>query len=185
MTTPAGLGIGLPDRFQVTELGGVIDISWHWPRWMAIPFAAFAVAWDGFLIFFYQRLLESNAPLGTLLFPVLHVGAGVFITYFVLVVLLNRTVLQAGRGEITVRHGPLPVPGNRTLATHELAQLFCVERRGSKGKISYDVMARLRSGREVKLVSGLMEERQARYLEQEVERHLRIENQPVTGELPG
>ncbi len=178
-----GLGVGLPDRFQVAELGGVLAISWHWPRWMAIPFAAFAVVWNGFLFFFYQKLLESSAPLGALLFPVLHVAAGVFITYFVLVILLNRTTLQAGRGEITVRHGPLPWPGNRTLSTHDLAQLFCVERRGSKGRISYDVMARLQSGREVKLVTGLMEERQARYLEQEVEKHLRIENQPVAGEL--
>jgi len=126
--------VGLPDRFQVTELGGVLAISWHWPRWMAIPVAAFAVLWDGFLIFFYQQLLQRNAPLGTLLFPLLHVAVGIFITYFVLVVLLNRSVLRAGRGELTVRNGPLPWPGNRTLATHELAQLFCVERRGARAR---------------------------------------------------
>ena len=185
MTAPSGLGVGLPDRFAVAELGGVLTISWHWPRWMAIPLAAFAVAWNGFLVFFYRGLLASNAPTGTLLFPLLHVGAGVFITYFVLVILFNTSELKAGRGEITVRHGPLPWAGNRTVATHELAQLFCVERRGGKGKVHYQVMARLRSGREVKLVSGLMEDRQARFLEQEVEKHLRIEDQPVAGELPG
>jgi len=179
------LGVGLPHRFNVEHNGGGLSISWHLPRWVAAPVALFAGTWSAFLIAFYRGLLAGDAPTPVLVAPAVHVVVGVGLVYFLVVALVNRTTVRVGQGEITVRRGPLPWPGNRTLQAADLAQLFCVERSGSKGGSTYAVMARLRSGREVTLVSGLREDRQARFLEQELEKHLRIDDQPVAGELPG
>ncbi|HET6765438.1 MAG TPA: hypothetical protein VFH27_17250, partial [Longimicrobiaceae bacterium] len=48
--------------------------------------------------------------------------------------------------------------------------------------ITYSLHARCTDGRTVRLLSGLAEHAQALYVEQQVERHLRIADRPMPGE---
>jgi hypothetical protein len=95
---------------------------------------------------------------------------------------VNRTRIAVENGVLSVRHGPLPWPGNRTIAVAELAQLFCEEVIGNKGSRSYRVSALLKSGRKTQVLRGLGQADQALFIEQALERRLGITDVPVAGE---
>jgi hypothetical protein len=176
--------IGIPDRFEIDSAAGVFRIRWKWWSVVAIPLLIFSVAWDGFLVAWYLGAFSRGNPsLIEVLFPIGHVAAGLAILYIAIAFLANSTTVAIASGQISVRHAPVPWPGNRTLHTTEVRQLFCCERRGRKGSRSYDVMARLTSDREVSLLAGLSTEREARFLEQRIEERLGLPDTPVAGEL--
>jgi hypothetical protein len=120
------------------------------------------------------------------LFPLLHVAAGVGITYTALAGWLNRTRISVDQGKVSVRHGPLPWLGNKDIEGSMLKQLYSKEKisRGrNSSSTSYEVHAIMSNGRNVKLVSGLESSEQALYIEQEIERYFRIEDAPVRGQF--
>lgn len=122
------------------------------------------------------------------MFPLLHVAAGVGLTYFTICGFVNSTRVMANYESLRVRHGPLPWFGNRDVPRLDIDQLFTKEKvvQGKNGPSrSYELHARLRSGRDVKLVTGLSEAEQARFMEQELERFLGIRDEAVSGELRG
>lgn len=177
--------VGIPDRFEIQDSGGTLRIQWRWPRLLALPIAIFAVAWDGFLISWYSGFLNRDTPpVAMLLFPIAHVAIGLVLPYLTLVFLLNRIFVEVGEGTLKVRHAPLPFPGNRTISARDIRQLFCVERRGSKGSVTYEVMAQLASGRETRVVPNLATDREARFIEQRLESRLGLGDRAVSGELP-
>ena len=181
----------LPQRFQVDEDGPVTRITWRWFNPVHIFMAFFCVIWDGFLIFWYGMALSKGAsgeevPLVAILFPLGHLAAGVFITYFTLAGFLNRTRVEVSRDQLTIHHGPLPWPGNKDLPGRQLTQLFGEEitRRSKNGvTVTYDLVAVNRENRKVKLLTGLTERDQVLYLEQTLERRMGIEDAPVEGEV--
>lgn len=80
-------------------------------RAAAVPLLAFAGVWNAFLVFWYAMALgpAAGGPGGIMLwFPLLHVGAGLFITYQGLVRLLNSTRVRLDDARFSVRQGPIP-----------------------------------------------------------------------------
>ncbi len=91
-----------PPRFSLDEHDGRMVIEWRWFRaknLAMIPFAALLV--PGFLFFWYQRALTNprHAEL-PLLFPLLHVGVGLWLVYRIATNLVNRTRIVADDGGI-------------------------------------------------------------------------------------
>lgn len=178
--------MGLPKGFAVSRQDGMLTVSRRWFSAAAIAMVFFCVMWDGFLVVWYAGVIASGS-LTMGLFPILHLAAGVWITYMTLAQFLNTTTLYVGGGKLKVRHGPLPWPGQHDLPTAELAQLWCVERvhRNKRSySYTYEVHARGRDGKVHTLVKSLREAQQALYIEQQIEKHLRIADTPVAGELP-
>jgi hypothetical protein len=103
--------------------------------------------------------------------------------YVALAFILNTTTVEVAHGVLMVSHRPVPFPGKRNVAARDVRQLFSVERRGRKGGVTFDVMARLASGRETRLVSGLSSEREARFIEYRIESRLGLLDEEVFGEL--
>jgi hypothetical protein len=165
--------IGIPERFEIHDSGPAFRIEWKWPRLMALPLALFSIAWDAFLVSWYSgALTQDNVPATMVLFPIPHVVVGLVLPYVAITFWLNSTFVEIEAGDLRIRHRPLPFPGRRTLRLVDVQQLFCVERTGRKGSVAYEVMARLTSGRETKLVGGLSTEREARFIEQRLEARL-------------
>jgi hypothetical protein len=85
-----------------------------------------------------------------------------------------------------VRHGPMPWPGARRLETSDIDQLFCVEyvayQQNKQNVYKIALHALTKSGDRVKLVTGMDTAEQGVFLEQLLEKHLRIEDRPVSGE---
>lgn len=143
----------------------------------------FAIAWNSFMVFWIVGTLSDGAGLFPLLFSSLHVAAGVWIAYMAITGLFNRTVIEVDRGVLSVRHGPIPAPGNRDIPIVELRQLFTVEKIGNKGVRSYELQAIVSNGPVVTIAKNLTESSQALFLERAIEDHLGIEDQPVQGEM--
>jgi len=178
--------VPLPPRFQVGKEGTGLRIAWRWFTPAAIFLGVFSLFWCGFLVFWYGMAAAGGAPLVFFLFPLIHVAVGVGIGYVAVAMFVNRTTVTVEKGTVSIRHAPLPWPGNRTLGRADVEQLFCTQKvsHGKNGTtITYQVEAVGKGGRRTTLLKGL-EQDQALYVEQRVERQLGIGDRPMAGEVP-
>jgi hypothetical protein len=183
--------VAIPDTLHVEELGGELRITHKWFTWGVLFLIPFCIAWNAFLVGWYSMAMGDRGPGGgmqiiMLLFPIAHVAVGLGLLYFCLLLLFNRTVVRVSYGELQLTHGPLPVPGNQRVPVDEIAQLYVAHERteGSNRDAShkYPLIARLKSGRDLKLLPRNTDLPVARALEQLVEEHLGIRDESVAGE---
>jgi hypothetical protein len=175
-----------PASVRIVKDGQGACIIQRWFSWKYVPMAFFAVAWDAFLVFWYGMALSTGAPWIFIVFPVVHLAVGVGITYSTLAGFLNRTNVELTRDKLTVWFEPLPWLGEKTIHTADIQQLFCKEAvsRGKNGpNYSYQLYAVAQDDREVKLIGNLDSPDIARFFEQQLETWLKIEDQPVFGEI--
>lgn len=180
--------IGRPAGITVEDWSGELRIVRRWFTPMAFALVFFCIAWDAFLIFWYTMAVGNGAPWIFKVFPVAHVAVGIGLTYLTIALFVNRTVITVQSGQLGIRHGPLPWIGNQTLDATRISQIYCKEHRGNSqnggSQITYRLHAVTTDGRNLKLLSGLSDEEQALYIEQQLEDHLGIADRPVADELP-
>ena len=172
-------------RVEQTAHGLAIVRRWFSPAILFLVF--FCIAWDGFLVFWYSVAFSMNGPWIMKVFPIAHVAVGVGLTYFTVASLFNTTRIEVGRGELSIKHGPVPWFGGKTLRATEVDQLFCKEKvsRGKHGyRYTYSVWAAMKDGSSAKVISEGTETDQALFIEQQLERALGIRDRAVPGELP-
>lgn len=186
-----------PSWFWVEEWGSELTISYRWATWSLLGLAFFCLFWDGFLVVWYSIALFGDVQGGNwlmIVFPVLHVAVGIGLTYSLLMGLCNSTVVRITGGELTIRHGPFPALGNHTLATDQIDQLYCSYFPASAGTFNFQshdrhaaptlcLVAILRDGTRIDLLTGLPDRDVAGYLEQKLEEKLKIEDRPVGEEI--
>lgn len=177
-----------PSAVTLQQQAGRLTLKRRWLTWKVVPMAFFCVFWDGFLCFWYSIALASpNGPaVMMLLFPLLHVAAGVVLTYTLFANLFNHTTIQVDRERFAVQHDPVPWPGEIKIPVQDLKQLYC-KKKVSHGRnstsVTYTLSAVLRDGTEKKLLTGLESPDVAGFIEQSIEKWLNIPDQRVTGEM--
>jgi hypothetical protein len=83
-------------------------------RWRAVPILAVAAIWDAIILAFYVLLLRNpRTPAFELGMPLLHVAAGAFVTWWGLLLLLNRSRFVLDARQLVLKNGPVPAPGFR------------------------------------------------------------------------
>lgn len=174
-----------PGHVETYEGAGELTIRYRWfsPKYLFL--AVFCLIWNGFLLFWYAMAFASGNAI-MMLFPLLHVAAGIFLTYTTFAGFLNATTVTLDGSQLSVRHGPLPWPGNLKLSTLEVQQLFCEEKitRGRNGlSYSYNLVALLLDGSRRKVVSGLDAPELPLWLEQHAEGWMKIQDEAVVGEF--
>ncbi len=191
--------VPMPAQFSVEDDGHELTIRRRWFQWAMLFLMFFAIAWDSFLVGWYWMLIVPNGGLDGppgpfklvfFVFPIIHVAVGVGLTYFTLAGFLNSTVLRVADGMLSVRHGPLPWRGNLDLPIEGIEQIYCQKKlhtnQNSDGHTTtstrYEVHAVV-SGQKQKLLGGLQEADHALFVEQCLERFLRIEDRAVPGEM--
>jgi hypothetical protein len=130
------------------------------------------VVWSGL---FFTR----GGPWIMVLFLLSLLFVGWLVSYEALCRLFNRSIIRVGGGLLTVRHGPIPAGKARDVPVEEVRQLYVEEIVGSKGAKSYNVQIVLTTGPTLTLVTELQSPLQARFLEQTVEDHLRLPDEPM------
>ncbi len=176
-----------PGTVTLRQETGRLILKRRWRTWKVAPLAFFCVFWDGFLCFWYSILLvnPSEPAVIMMLFPLLHVAAGIFLTYTLLANLFNHTTIQVDLERFIVQHDPVPWPGEIKIPVRNLKQLYCKEK-VSHGRrttsVTYTLAAVLSDGTEKNLLSGLESPAVAGFIEQSVEKWLNIADQRVTGE---
>lgn len=171
--------VPIPERFEVLLEPGTLRVRWRWFRPVEHMFLFFfCLLWDVMLGIFVVAWFREQ-PSWTILLASGHIAAGIGMTYSLIAGLFNRTTVSASAGRLRIAHGPIRWRGNRVLSRAQIRQLYVA----SKNK-KYDLCAVLDDDRQIKLVKGLHELAQARYLEHAFELHLGIEDHPVADEAP-
>jgi hypothetical protein len=198
-----GPNIPPPELFLVEDTPSRRSISWRWLRAGGavdgFPGSLSLIGFAGtFFLVVGLVFLASAAFLSVDAGPVTSVGhaaLGVGLLYAGLALLINRTTVRVRSVALTtpggpfrggesrapsaleVRHGPLWWPGNRDLARDEIERLYCEERlrRGRRDlHPDYLIYARSKGAQVLRLIQGLYQPEQARYLVQELERWLEL-----------
>jgi hypothetical protein len=122
-----------------------------------------------------------------LVFPICHVALGVGLTYLCLAGFVNRTVLSVEGGNLRVWQGPLPWSGNHQWPVQDVRQLYVRHRarsRNADSPATFEVVVVSADGRQRALLRSPLDQDQALFLEQEIERFLNLPDQPIRGEIP-
>jgi len=104
-----------------------------------------------------------------------HVVIGLLLVYMTLAGLLNRTILIVTSEFLTLRHGPMPWPGNRKLPVNDLDRVYCCKETAPQKRdwtYVYGVCALTKEGNKVNLITDLDRHR-ALFIKQQIERWLR------------
>ena len=143
----ADITFGTPARFHIADDSRhQLQVSWRWLRWQIVPLILFCLMWNGFLVMFYglswagHGTAHHPAPQALLLVPLIHVSVGLGIAYYVIASLFNRTWVQADRDTLTVRHGPVPWWGGRSLMTSTLRNPRVVVSYTQKGRPQHNLV---------------------------------------------
>ncbi|HEX2208425.1 MAG TPA: hypothetical protein VHG93_12135 [Longimicrobium sp.] len=179
------LPVPLPPQFQVQERGRDVTIIHRWFTWAYPVLGVFCAVWMGFLLFWYAIALQPGTPLMMKLIPLVHVAVGVGLCYVTVAGFVNRTTISIDRDHVSVRHGPLPWPGNLDVPGTALEQLFCTAKSVGQQRVQtiYHVDAVLKDGRQLRLIRGLGAREQALFIEQAIEKHLGIADRRVRSEM--
>ncbi len=178
--------VPMPDGITIEHPDGGLKITY---RWFNVTYAfmlVFAIFWNVFT-WGWQGVSLVAGNLLFSAFGLFHVVIGLFLLYYGLAGILNRTLVGVHQDRLIIHHEPLPWPGSKQLPATAIEQLYSKEKiHHSKNGISitYEVSALTRDKTKEKLVGRLKELEQALYIEQEIERHLGIRDQPVRGEVP-
>lgn len=180
--------VALPKRMTFAKTLHGIEITRSWYTHVVWGLVIFCLFWDGFLVFWYATAFATDAPTPALLFPLIHVTVGLFLSYYVVASFVNTTRVAVERGMVRISHGPVPWPGGRELAGMNLRQLFCKEHisRSKNGvTVTYQLWALHEDGSTKTKLLANMELEQALFFEQELEKALGIQDRPQPGEVSG
>ena len=177
--------VPMPEKIELQELDNTLEIRRRWFGFAFIFLALFCLVWNGFMVAWHVMAWSTGAWFMSF-FGLLHTAVGLGLLYFTIAGFLNTTTIRAGQGVLDVKSAPIPWPGNKSVPIVDVKQLYCSEK-SHHGKNSssytYEVNAiRFNDAKET-LVKGLTEADQALYIEQELERFLKIEDRPVRGEV--
>jgi len=181
----------MPSRFKLEYEPDALRLAYSWYSAMTWFFAAFALFWNGFLITWYTQALTvkkcGGMPLAAKLLPLIHVAVGIGLAYYVIAGFLNTTLIRISRELLSVRHGPVPWPGNKDIPAYEIEQFFCEEKvhhsKNGRHNYTYEVSAVLRGGSRIKITGGFTDPAHALFVEQQAEKYLGLKDRPVAGEM--
>jgi hypothetical protein len=186
--------IDRPAGFTAEEDAYRFRITQRWLSWKVIPLLVFALFWNGVVGFMITALFadffDGSGPDGfeavfLPLFFIPFVLIGLGFLYGIAATFINTTTVDVDDRELAVRHGPLPVTGNKTLPALDITQLYCkrhVSRTKNGTSVSYRLHAITQDGKDHKLLGNLSNQNHALYLEQQVERVLGLQDKAVAGE---
>jgi hypothetical protein len=116
---------------------------------------------------------------GVLLLPalpfLLPVAFGLSLSYAGVALLLNRTVIRLDDSELTLRHTPLPWPGNRSFARKEVRRV-CFDQRSSVAggslRYRYHVLVVTDNGQTAVLLQDMHDRELALFIAQQLQEWL-------------
>ena len=163
-----------------------LHFSFSWMTTATYFLAFFAVFWNAFLLFWYGAAFATGAPLLFFLFPILHLLAGIAITYSVVTNFFNKTKIDLIGDQLTIKHGPIPwFKGDQEVNVNDIEQFYVKElKKNNKNGTSfnYGVWGIMRNGNRIDLTKGVtMDSDYALMVEQKLENYLGIQDKQVKG----
>jgi len=178
----------LPPGIEAASYLSQLDIQINWRKTSNSGFFTFFTIFCNAVLIPFVVVALTQGEWIILLFISLHLIIGLSLLYYTLSIFFNTTFIIVNSREISISHKPLKMPfyKDRNVTVDRVAQLFIdkyVESRtNGRPNYAFGVYAHLKNGNHIKLIRGLKNHDQARYIEQEVERFLNLEDKAVEGE---
>lgn len=173
-----------PECITYEQDGKVLKIQRRWFSLRYVPLAFFCIVWDVFLVFWYAMELGAEGlPWLVTLFPIVYIIIGLALTYFTVAVFINQTNLEVTAAEFKISHGPLPWFGQLILPTREITQFYTKHVPGNRTTFAYDLHVVTRDGKSRKVLRYLETPDIPLFIEQHIEKWLKIKDVPVAGEI--
>lgn len=182
-----------PEKVKREHDGLSLVLRWRWFNYSVLFLIPFALFWNGMVFSFlsFSTLFSFDTgdglpgPAGMFpLFVLPHTLIGIMLIYYIASLLLNQTRVDISHHEVSVRHGPLPWWGSKTVSTSEINQLYTretISRGRNSRRATYEVHMIDQKNTHKKLITGLESAEFAFYVEQEIEDHLGIQDRHVRG----
>ncbi|QQL44216.1 hypothetical protein [Sulfuriroseicoccus oceanibius] len=173
-----------PKNINVSTQRGDLILERRWFSPAILFFLFFALFWTGFSVFWVIGASAVGGFFGLFGLPFVAIGIGML--YAVAAGIMNSTTIQVGASALSVKHGPLPWAGNKSIPRHQIAQIFCreVTRQTKNGSnTTYTVEVVSTDNHREPLIKSLNQEDEALYIEQQLETFLGIKDSPVRGEM--
>ena len=185
-----------PDTIFVEDDGANLRLVRRWFDYSYIGTAIFCVFWDGFLVMWYSIAFSVDGPVLMIIFPIMHVVVGVWLTYTTIAGFFNSTVVTLSETTLEVKHGPVPWLGNVSVPVTAIEQLYCTHaamntwRWNRNAGASQNLLlalpvalnALLTNGRK-QIVLRAVPREEGLYIEQQLEDWLEIEPAHVPGQV--
>ena len=176
-----------PRGLSISETDYDLTIARKWFSGNTIVSGIAAAVWCKFSVDLAQSAVQSPR-LKEAVIALSFLCVGAYLVYHTVAHLLNTTRIAVGRGLLSVRTGPIPWRGNVSIQSRDVVQVFCEEYVSKSHKArryarNYTVYAIAQDHARIKLVKNLLSKEEALYIEERVERFLKIEDKKVKGEV--
>jgi hypothetical protein len=177
----------MPPGVEMLALLSEISIEYRWRRNVNSFLVFFTIMWNIIVLPMALVMVLSGEVIGLLVMSA-HLIVGISLIYYILTMFINKTYITVDRRELRVEHRPLKFPfyPNRVISVHDLKQIYferyVASRTNNRPDYAFQVIAILHNEERINLLKGLKTQRQGRFIEQEIERFLNIEDQEVAEE---
>ncbi|MGJ8653829.1 MAG: hypothetical protein ACSHX8_11190 [Opitutaceae bacterium] len=175
----------LPENIEVVNNHESFIIRRKWFTKKAYFMLFFTICWNSFMVV-WMTLAFADKEWTMAAFGSLHAGVGVWLIYFTTASFLNTTDILVNHRTLSIQHRPLPWLKPKPIPIESIRQAYTkqhVIKGDDSDEITYRVIVVTQDRREHKLVTNLATEDQARYIEQEIETILGLEDLRVVGEV--
>ena len=179
----------MPEGTDVLTLSDSLDIRLDWyrsyPRGTLGFLSFFTIVWNLIVGSFVVGSFAAGTA-GVLLGVSLHLLVGLGLIYWLASIFINKTDIVVREDEIRVEHGPLKNPFKRevVIKSDDFKQFYVnryvASTTNGQPNYAYALWAIRTSGQKEQIIKGMNKETQL-YLEQEIERFLRITDRRVEG----
>lgn len=180
--------IVMPQGIEAYHLLSELNVEVKWRQSFSSFLAFFTIFWNG-IVFIFVAAAIITGTFTMLLAVSLHLLIGLGLLYYMLTVLVNTTYITASNYRVLIEHRPLKLPfyPNREIPVMEIDQLY-VERyvastTNNRPNHAFGLFLLKKNGEKVRLLKGLRNPDQARYIEQEIEGFLKIPDRKVEDEF--
>jgi len=178
----------LPKGIEVLKLRSELEIQYKWRKTVNSGFMTlFTIIWNAMILPFAIGAILSGQIM-VLLFMSVHLIAGISLMYNLFSNLLNTTYVSVDENQLSIEHRPLrqPFGGDTYVPVEEIDQVYInryvSSRTNGVPNYAFGVTVIEKSGKKNQVLKGLKHPDQARYIEQEIEFFLGIDDRKVRGE---
>ena len=178
----------IPPGIDILHLMNELEIKINWRRSAKYFTPFFALVWNVFVFFHSFIMIFSSGNTSIFLFYIPFYAAGIYLMYKSLGLFLNNTYITVDVDKILVEHKPINflIQKDQYLPSEDVDQVYVtrheVGKRNDNPVYAWSVEVKMKDGEIISLVKELHALKYARFIEQEIEKHLDIRDRPVSGE---
>jgi len=174
----------LPKGVEIREEFGELIIERKWYTVAAFLLVFFCIIWDVPIFIVTGTVLYDKQLIG-LLSLTIPLVVGISITYLCIALFINKTKIRVSRFDVDITVYPIPFGKRKVFDRRNFKQFYTKEnRRYSKRtvSISYDLYGIDKNGKRIELLVGMHSLEQVKYIEQQIEKYLNIDDEYVAEE---